>query len=317
MTGELVRRSYSWRMKAAPYVFISPFFILFLIFSAFPLVFSLHLSLQEWNGLGPMKWAGFKNYAYLMRDPVFWKAVWNTVVLMFQSAVPQHVLALTFAFILNSRFVRGAEFFKAALFLPYLTSSIAIALLFKAVFSMRMGLLNFALEHIEAIPLMGAILKLIGLSPPVNWLGKACYVKTAISALLIWQWTGWNAILYLAGLQAINPDYYDAARVDGATWPQVFFRITLPLLRPMILFAATLSIIGSMQLFTEPLIMTDMNGGPGMSGYTIAMNLYQVAFDWMYFGSGAAISWVLFIMIFIFSWVNTTILRGDAEEERI
>lgn len=307
-------RSAMWRQKAAPYVFISPFFILFLVFSAFPLLFSLYLGFHSWDGVGPMEWAGIKNFTYLLTDDVFWRAVRNTVVLMFQSAVPQHVFALAFAFILNGGFVRCKDFFKASLFLPYLTSAIAVSLLFKAMFSYRMGLINYGLEALCQWGPAKTLLRMASLLPPVNWLGKAMYVKPAISTLIVWQWTGWNTILYLAGLQAINTEYYDAARVDGATWPQVFFRITLPLLRPMILFAATLSIIGSMQLFTEPMILTTKTGGTTMAGYTVAMNLYQVAFDWRYFGSAAAISWVLFMMIFAFSLVNFRLMRGDREE---
>ncbi len=304
-----------WRRKVAPYVFISPFFVLFLAFSAFPLLFSLYLSFHSWNGIGAMKFVGLKNYTYLLTDDIFWKAVRNTIVLMFESAVPQHILALFFAFILNLGLVKFKNFFKAALFLPYLTAAIAISLLFRTLFSYRMGLLNYALEWVTRFVPFKALLDLLRIGLPINWLGKAAWLKPSISMLIIWQWTGWNTILYLAGLQAIDSEYYDAARVDGANWWQVFFHVTLPMLRPMIVFAVTLSIIGSMQLFTEPLILTDQNGGASMAGYTVAMNLYQVAFSWTYFGSAAAISWVLFLMIFAFSLINLRLLgQGRGEE---
>lgn len=317
LTAQGAYRRVRWRQKAAPYVFISPFFILFLVFSAFPLFFSLYLSFHSWNGIGPMEYVGLKNYTYLLTDDIFWKAVGNTIVLMFESALPQHILALFFAFILNAGLVKFKNFFKASLFLPYLTASIAVSLLFRALFSYRMGLLNYALAPISQFAPLKALLDALHVTLPINWLGKAAYVKPSISILIIWQWTGWNTILYLAGLQAIDTEYYDAARVDGANWRQIFFHITLPLLRPMILFAVTLSIIGSMQLFTEPLILTDMNGGSSMAGYTVAMNLYQVAFDWTYFGSAAAISWVLFIMIFVFSLINLRFFRQGREEEAV
>ena len=307
-----------WRQKAAPYVFTSPFFISFLVFSAFPLLFSLYLSFHSWNGVGAMKYVGLKNYTYLLTDDSFWLAVKNTVILMFMSAVPQHILAIFFAFILNAGFVKLKEFFKGTLFLPYLTASIVISLLFRCLFSYKMGLLNYALEYVYGLAPIKALFKLLRIDFPIDWLGKATYVKPAVSLLIIWQWTGWNTILYLAGLQSISHEYYEAARVDGANWRQIFFRITLPLLRPMIMYAVTLSIIGSMQLFTEPLILTDMNGGANMAAYTVAMNLYQVAFDWTYFGSAAAISYALFPMIFVFSLINLRLFKqGREEEERL
>lgn len=303
------RRSRFFR-KAAPYIFISPFYINFLIFGAFPIIYALFLSFHSWNGIAgsPMRYIGWENYQYTLTDPIFWRSIWNTFILNVASSLPQHMLGLFFAFILNLGFVKFKEFFKATLFLPYITAGVGVAIIFGMIFGNRYGVLNYVFMN---LPGFESIFNLFGMTLPWNWLGKSATIIPAISTLIIWQWTGWNTILYLAGLQAIPIELYEAARVDGAKWHQVFFKITLPSLKPMLQFAISMSIIGGMQIFTEPFILVGKDGGTLRAGYTAAMNIYQTGFEWNFFGSAAATSYLLFVIIFIMYFLNRRLIRSD------
>jgi multiple sugar transport system permease protein len=304
------KKDYNWggfRLKAAPYVFTAPFFIAFLIFSSFPLVFSTFLSFQEWNGVRQMKFAGIDNYFFLIQDPLFLKSILNTIILMLMCDIPQHVLALFFAFILNSAFIKFREFFKGAFFLPYVTSSVAVAIVFGILFGMQYGFINYLLSFVFESPIMKSLFG-GSFEFPINF-GVGWAAKTAVSTLAIWKWTGWITILYLAGLQAIPESLYEAARVDGATWPQVFFHITIPLLKPIMFFAITMSIIGSMQFFDEPLVLLGDEGGVNNTGFTATMFMYKSAFAWGEFGRAAAASYILFVVILFLSFINNMIFK--------
>jgi cellobiose transport system permease protein len=204
-------------------------------------------------------------------------------------------LALVIAFMLNQQ-IRGRSPYRIAYFIPNVTSIVAIAIIFGSIFSNEFGLIN-------------AFLQSLGLGT-VEWLNTPWGIKFAIAAMVIWRWTGYNAIIYLAGLQAIPTELYEAARVDGASWFQVFFRITIPLLRPIILFTVITSTIGGMQLFTEPQVLVGNEGGVGNEGQTMVLYLYQQAFILNQFGYGAAIGWALFVIMIIFSLINWRLVQG-------
>ena len=283
-----------WKLAATPYVFISPFFILFFVFGLFPLLFSLFLAFHLWSpidGLGNWKYVGWDNFA-LALAPVdtFWVTLKNTIYIGLLSGIPQHILAIPTAYIIHSVFRKWQSSLTTLLFLPYITNVIAIAVVFGLLYSERQGLLNYALTS-------------LGLDP-VRWLGEPSVVPFSIAALVIWRYFGWNVVLYLSGLQAISEDVYEAATVDGATGVQKFFYITLPLLRPMMFYAITLTIIGNMQIFDEPFILTGENGGVAGSGYTIAMHIYNTAFRDQDMGYASAMSWLLFLAIFVLSMIN-------------
>ncbi|HEY8497793.1 MAG TPA: sugar ABC transporter permease [Limnochordales bacterium] len=306
-----------WRRRAAPYLFISPFFILFAIFGLYPILFSFYLSFHSWNavgGLGSMEWVGLDNYAFLLRDPWFWKSLANTVLLLIISGLPQHVIAIPLAFILNSGLVRLRNFFSSSYFMPYITSTVAVAMIFTTIYGTQYGALNTALAWLDGHGFRW-LWRLLGLELPVNWLGRAAYIKPAIAMLVVWRWFGWNTVLYLAGLQTIPRELYEAAMVDGAGIYQQFRWITLPLLKPIAFFAVTLTIIGNMQLFDEPFILTGGTGGTSESGLTVALYLYRTGFEWLYMGSAAAMSWVLFVIIVGLSVLNFR-LMGRAGLER-
>jgi multiple sugar transport system permease protein len=289
-----------FQRRYAPYIFISPFFLLFAVFGLFPIVFSLYLSLQVWNpvqGLGTMRYVGLENYVWLMDDPWFWRSITNTLWIAVASGVPQHVLAIPLAFALSRGIRRFRHPLTAAYFLPFITSAVAVSLVFLTIFGTQFGILNQTLQYLATAPWSAWLFGGMADSLPVNWLGRAPNIKPAISILVIWQYFGFNVVLYAAGLATIPKDYYEAASIDGANARQAFFRITLPLLRPMIFFAVSLTIIGNLQLFDQPFILTDGTGGSSQAGMTVVMYLYRTGFNWLEMGTAAAIAWLLVLLI--------------------
>lgn len=279
-----------------PYIFISPFFLLFAVFGLFPYLYAFYLSFLDWDGISPQTWVGLANYQELLDDSLWWKALGNTIWLMVATLIPQLGLALFLAFILNSGLVRFKDAYRTAFFTPIIASSIAITLVFASLFGQNYGLLN-------------QLLRVVGIAP-IDWLGSAAWIKPAIAIVVVWRYFGWNTIIYLAGLQSIPTDLYEAARVDGASWRDILFRITIPLLRPVITFTVILSIIGSLQLYEEPVMLTggpsggDRAGAPGGTdgaGLTVMVYLYNVAFSYVRFGYAATLSVALFVVIICFS----------------
>ncbi|WP_284644018.1 carbohydrate ABC transporter permease [Paenibacillus silviterrae] len=284
------------RGRLAAYLFISPFFILFAIFGVYPIFFTFYLSLYKWNGLGPKKFVGLQNFEFVMGDPTFWTSVSNTLIMGAMGTVPQLILALILAVALNSAFLRGAKLLRAIYFLPNITSIVAVTLIFSAAFANK-GLANYLVSLID-----------LG---PYSWNIQNWPLKIAIATMVLWRWTGYNAIIFLSGMQSIPADLYEAARIDGANRTQLFTYITVPLLKPFIIFAVLISTIGSMQLFTEPYVFLSQ-GGTGSTraeGITMVIYLYQEAFRNSFFGSAAATAVILFFFTMIFSLLNTWISK--------
>lgn len=282
------------------YLAISPFFILFVVFMLIPIVFSLYLAFQRWDGLGDTEFVGLQNFAFLIEDAKFWLALRNTVLIWFMSTVPTLFLALVVANLLNSA-VRFSSFYRIAFFVPSVTSIVAVAIFFSSVFSTQAGLVNAILTGLGAAP--------------VPWLINEWTIKLVISLVICWQWVGYNAIIYLAGLQAIPSELYEAAKIDGAGPVQTFFRITVPQLRPIILFTVVISTINGMQTFTEPQVLFSSNsanaanlGGPGSAGLTAILYFYNQAFNNNQYGYGAAIAWAVFLIILVFTIINWRIV---------
>ncbi len=319
-------RAHGWhrfQRRFAPYLFISPFFILFAIFGIFPTLFSIYLSFQRWNpiqGLSAMEFVGWENYVWLFGDPWFWKAAWNTVWLALVSGVPQHLLAIPLAFAVTTALARFRHPLTAAYFMPYITSTVAVALVFQTIYGTQFGVLNQAINALADWAPLAWLFSGIREFLPVDWLGRAMYIKPAVAILVIWKYFGFNVVLYTAGLSTIPREYYEAAEVDGASVWQRFWHITLPLLRPMIFFAVTLTIIGNLQLFDEPFVLTNISGnrtgGPGEAGLTLAMYLYRTGFEWVDMGTAAAMSWVLFIVIGAATFIHYRLLGRRGLERR-
>lgn len=311
VSGQGWRRYFRMR-DWAPYLFISPFFILFLVFGLFPLLFSIFVSFHQWDptaGLSGMKWIGLENYIYLItRDDWFHKSLYNTGWIAIASGLPQHLVALPLAFFLQTAFGRFRNTFVGIYFLPFITSTVAISLVFTALFSREFGVINSILHAASQMPLLG------GLFPAENidW-AQPQYSKTMISFVVWWRYVGFNTVLYLSAMQTIPKDLYEAATMDGATRWQQFRHITLPMLKPMIYFAVTLTIIGNLQLFEEPFVLTAASAGDGrmsgsggidQAGKTAAMHVFTTAFGESDFGTASAVAWLLFILIALITWAN-------------
>lgn len=299
-----LRLSPTW----APYVLLSPFVVLFMVFGVFPLGFSMYLAFQTWeptSGLEAMQFVGFDNFAFALRDEWFWKSLKNTAWLALVSGVPQHVVAIPLAYFIHSSFRRLRNGVVGAYFMPYITSSVAIAILFSSLFSTDFGLINVALNMLHDVPVIGALAP----ATAVDWLNEPDNIKPAIAMIVFWRYVGFNVVLYLAALQTIAPDLYEAATMDGAGRFQKFWFITLPSLKPMMFFGVTLSVIGGLQLFEEPFILTGGKGGSDQAGMTTAVYLYRMAFDFNDFGAASAMSWLLFVVVALLTWVTNRVFR--------
>ena len=284
------------RRSFAPYGFITPACLVFLGFMFGPMLFSLFLSAFSWNGLSGPEYRGLGNYRALIGDEVFRLSVRNTLVYSAVSLFLVVPLALFLALALNSPRLRFRMFWRAVYFAPIVASSVAISQTFIMLFNRDFGYINTVLAR-------------MGMTP-VNWLGSGHIALIPVSILIIWRWTGLTSVYFLAGLQGIDPVLYDAARVDGASPVQCFRRITLPQLRPMTLFVAVIVLIGSLQIFDEPQILT--GGGPANATLSVVQYLYQRGFEQFRFGYASAIGLLLFASIFVLSLVQMEFFRRSS-----
>jgi cellobiose transport system permease protein len=295
------RRLHRLDAWVSPYLYVGSFFLIFCAFGLFPLGYTAWMSLTDRNLLEPTThFIGLDNYAELLHDEYFWNAVRNTFAIWVISTVPQLVFALGLASLLNTK-LRARTFFRMGVMLPQVTSLVAVALIFTQLFSRDYGLFNY---------LLGGI----GISP-IDWEAGEISSWVAISTMVTWRWTGYNALLYLAAMQAIPDDLYESAAIDGAgRWKQ-FWHITVPMIRPTIIFTVIVSTIGGLQLFTEPYLFQPIKqgalGGSARQYQTISMYLYEKSFgsSQFDFGYAAAIAWCLFLIIAVVSFVNFLLIR--------
>jgi ABC-type sugar transport system permease subunit len=254
-----------------------------------------------------MRFIGLQNYFRLLGDGLFWKSMGNTAFI----GVVAHVFilggGLVLAYILNSNLVKFQNGFKTIYFLPMVTSAVASAIVFKALFGLNNGLINVALKS-------------MGLEGVDWWGGNGDFVKVAVVAMFSWQWIGWNMVIYLAGMQAISKDIYEAAQIDGANHTQVFFRITAPLLKPIILFTVIQSTIGTLNLFTEPYILTggaSLLGGTDNQAMTAMMYLLNKApYGNNLYGYASAVAYVISAIIIVVSLINMKLFDRDEASVR-
>jgi len=286
---------YSKQQRIAPYVFISPFFILFLTFGLFPIGYSITMSFFKWTVSGAQEFRGISNYVKLLTtDPFFKGSIWTTFVLLIVGSMLQHLFAIPLAILLNGNRLKGRNFYKILYFLPYITSTVVIALVFSQLYDTNYGWLNYIGEN------------WFGLEK-IKWVQDPSAIRASIAIMVNWRFVGWNTVIYLAGLQNIDRQLYEAAEIDGASKWQVHTKITLPLLIPIIFFAVSLSIIGGMQLFEEPFVLMrgyEQMGGPSNAGLTSAYYLLATGFSFNRFGKASAIAWILFVIIIGMTWVN-------------
>ncbi|GAA1821141.1 sugar ABC transporter permease [Planosporangium flavigriseum] len=292
---------YRLDVKGAPYLYIAPFFLVFGVFGLFPLVYTGYVSLTGWRADTPGSedtFVGWRNYADLVHDPFFWNAVKNTIGIGLISTVPQLLMALGIAHLLNYK-LRGRTFFRMGVLLPNVTSVAAVTIIFVQLFGRDYGMINW-------------FLGLFGIGH-TDWQAGTLSSWIAISVIVTWRWTGYNALIYLAGMQAIPFELYESAALDGASRWKQFWMITVPMLRPTILFTVIVSTIGSLQLFGEPLLFntsqTPTTGGSQHQFQTLALYTYDQFWQKFKYGYGAAISWAMFLLIALFVVVNLVAAR--------
>jgi ABC-type sugar transport system permease subunit len=265
-------------------VFVAPFFVLFAVFSLYPIAFSLWLSLHEWNGVPKREiFVGLENFRLALRDGLFWESILNVVIVFVMHLPLMLFLALVLAVLLNQHFLKLQGLWRALIFLPHLTSMVAAGFTFRLILEKQTGFAN-------------AFLALFGL-PGVPWLDSVWWARISVSLLLLWAWTGYQMVIFLSALQTIPAELNEAAMMDGANRVQVFRFITVPLLKPVIVFCFTVSLIGTFALYTEPTILT--GGGPIHATATPTMEIFGNAFGNLKYGYAAALSYLYFLLVVI------------------
>ncbi|MFG2384835.1 carbohydrate ABC transporter permease [Streptomyces avermitilis] len=295
------RLSRRWQrdIRWSPYAFVSPFFLLFLAFGLFPLIYTGWASLHQVELTAPtdMEWVGLRNYTRIFDDDFFWNAAKNTLTIGIIATVPQLLMAMGLAHILNYK-LRASTFYRVAMLAPYATSIAAASLVFVLLFGRDYGMINWALHQVG----IGA----------VDWQNDKWPSQFAVSSIIIWRWTGYNALIYLAAMQAVPQDLYESAALDGASRWRQFLHVTLPALRPTILFTVVVSTIGASQVFGEPLLFDANKGASGGAEHqfqTLGLYLYEQGWVNQHLGRASAIAWTMFLILILVGIVNYVISR--------
>ena len=288
-------------MKAtrAGWLFIAPALAAIAVFFVVPVAAALAMSFTDFDiyalaDLRNLRFIGLDNYAQLLRTPLFWQALTNTMYFVLIGVPLSIAASLGAALLLNSPLARFKGFFRTALFAPVVTTLVAVAVVWRYLLHTRYGLLNHALAS-------------LGVSP-IDWLGDPLWAMPAIVLLSVWKNFGYNMIILLAGLQAIPKDLYEAASLEGASWWQQLRHVTLPALAPMLLMVSILTMAGHFQLFAEPYVMTQ--GGPAQRTVTVLYFMYDEGFKWWSLGSASAVAFVLFAFMFAFTLLQLRVARA-------
>lgn len=283
-------------VAVSPYLYISPFFLLFGIVGLFPLLYTAYVSVFSWDLLGGQgEFSGLDNYRAVLADPGFWKALQNTISIFALSSIPQIVIALGIAALLDAK-LRGRTFWRMGVLIPFVVAPVAAALIFGNLFGDRYGLVNQALG-------------VVGIEP-IRWHVDRFASHFAIATMVNWRWTGYNALILLAAMQAIPRDLYEAAAIDGANKVRQFFSVTLPMLRPTVIFVVITSTIGGLQIFAEPRLFDGAGlGGSDRQYQTITMYLWEMGWRVRDLGGASAVAWLLFALIVVLALVNLLIAR--------
>lgn len=293
-------RWFALQHRYAPYLFVSPFLILFAVFGFWPIIKSLILAFYATNGPKDAVFVGGDNFWFLLSDPDFHTAVWNTAVFAFWSVFLQLPLALGLALLLSQRWLRGREWLRLAFFSPHLVGQVFVGVLFSVLFIPQYGLVNTALNSVTSS--LHNRLPFIEVVPmDTKWLANPALVMPALVLTSLWMYVGFNMIYFLAALQAVDRELYEAAQVDGANGWQQFFAVTLPGIKPVAVFVLITATIGSFQLFELPYIMLNNSSGPDKSGLTIVMYLYNTGFITGDLGYASAVGWTLALGMLLIS----------------
>lgn len=295
-----------WDIRFSPYLYISPFFIMFAIVGLFPIAYTAVISLMDWDLVrGTGTFIGFDQYLWVLGQPAFWTALRNTFSIFLLSAVPQMIAAIFIAAVLD-RNIRAKTFWRMSVLLPFVVAPVAVALIFSNIFADRFGLINTLLGN-------------VGL-PTIPWHVEPFWSHIAIATMVNFRWTGYNTLILLAAMQAVNRDYYEAATVDGAGAFRQFWSITLPSLKPTLIFVIITATIGGLQIFDEPRMFDNTGrGGSAQQWLTVTLYLYNIGWGQWNFGRAAALAWILFLIILVIGLVNLlvtrTLVRDDGRPE--
>ena len=290
-------------MKTAPaaWALAAPGLLIITVFFFVPVLAALAVSLTDFDlyalaDIRNLRFVGLDNYWRLLHTPDFWRALTNTAYFVVVGVPLSLAASLAAALLVNSRLAYLAAFFRTALFAPVVTTLVAVAVVWRYLLHTRYGLLNYALAH-------------LGIHP-IDWLGDPHWALPAIILFAVWKNFGYNMVIFLAALQSIPADLYEAARLDGASWWQEFGRITLPMLRPTLLLVSILTVAGYFQLFAEPYVMTQ--GGPLQSTVSVLYFMYEEGFKWWNLGSASAVAFLLFLVILAVTGLQLRLAR-DAQ----
>lgn len=290
-----------WDVKLSPYLYISPFFLLFALTGLFPLLYTGWVSLHNWNLIGGQgKFIGLENFGFVLGQPYFWNAVGNTLSIFLLSSVPQVVLALLIAAVLDAN-LRAKTFWRMGVLVPFVVAPVAVGLIFNNLFADQFGLVN-------------EFLGLLGLDP-VRWHSDQLASHFAIATMVNFRWIGYNALIFLAAMQAIPRDVFEAATIDGAGRVRQFLSVTVPMLRPTVIFVAITSTIGGLQIFDEPRVFDQSGlGGADRQWQTLTMYIWELGWGQRNFGRASAVAWLLFLMIVLIALVNFLLTRRIANQ---
>lgn len=280
------------RKKMTPYLFLAPALILFLCFTAYPIIASLILSFQSFEG-GSYVFSGLSNYIRLIGDTIFRKALLNTLIILVIQVPIMLFLGLVLANALNNQLLKFRGFFRVGIYMPAVTSLVAYSILF-SIMLQDTGIINQFLGYLG-----------IG---PISWLSDPFWAKGSIILAMTWRWTGYNMVIYLSAMQSISEEIYEAASIDGASSMRKFFYITIPQLKPIILFTAIISTISTLQLFDEPFNLT--KGGPADATMTLGLYIYNNGFKYFDFSYASAVAYVVVVIVAILSYFQSKV-TGD------
>lgn len=270
--------------KTIPYFLIAPIVVIFAVFMVYPICRSLYLSFFELVS-GSYEFVGFQNYVTLFKDETFWKSLFNTFIFLIVQVPVMIGGALLIPVAIEQKFIKGRAFFRTTIFLPSVTALVAYALVFKVLLNGDHGLINYVIEFFGG--------------KGINWFYEEWPARFAIIISITWRWLGYNMIILMAGIQSISNDLMEAAEIDGATFWDKLFYITIPMIKPIILFCTITSTIGTLQLFDEPYILTA--GGPNYATITMGQYLYDNGFRYLKFGYASAIGYVMTVIIALLS----------------
>ena len=284
---------------------ILPYFLLYIAFGLFPILFSLGVSFTSWDGIGDVIFIGLANYKRVFtQDKFFYKSLWNTIILLVISTPIQIILGLLMATFLKDFFKRTRNGLQLINFLPYITTPVAVGIIFQLMFDWKSGIIN-------------ALLNLFGVES-IYWLGNAWPSRIVVILMIVWKNYGYMMIMFLSGLSSIPDELYEAARIDGAKWWGCFTRITIPLLRPIFVFVITTSVINGFKLFDEPQLLfssaSQPIGGPDRAVMTVVMRFDEASFRSFEFGYGSALAYCLFLVIAGASLVLFRLVGGRKEK---